>query len=105
MEEQKSKEAKMNNTTEELNQEYTQEQLIDACNSFAEENEHLKHRLNQAIKYINTVNRLDYLLRIVEIANGKGNYSFDPDFTNDCIMEIQELITLPKKEQEADKEG
>lgn len=89
MEEQKSKEVKMG--AEATEQKFTYEQLEKLCNRLYQENQSYK-------KFVNTVDRLDYLLRIMEIGNKQGVWNFSDGFMNSCIKEIEDIMALPKKD-------
>ncbi len=115
MEEQK-KESKVVelNTAEGKQQDGTQEKLsYEKLNEIAvqlsNENRYLKQQLQRLTEALNTVNRMDYLLKIVEIDRNsrRCQASFDTEFVESCIGEIQKLMTLPKKEtaDEDTKEG
>ena len=63
----------------------------------------------QADKYIQIFNRLDYLFKVVEIT---GNYRdssdypcFASDFVEDCIKEIQDTMTIPEETEQSDSKG
>lgn len=107
----KNKEVKMGvvkNEDEQKNaqpQKYTYEQLNDIANRLFQENQYLKQQLQQAEKFIQTFNRLDYLLKIVEIQNSSKSYVFNNDFCYRCVQEIEEIMTIPEeKEKENSKE-
>lgn len=108
MEEQKKNKVKMSiasdNTQKE--QKYTYEQLTDICNKLFQENQYLKNKYQQISETMNTLNRLDYLFRVVEIGHNNKDYhpSFSPDFMQNCINEIQEAMTMPESDTE-NKEG
>lgn len=78
-------------------QEYTKEQLKDICDKLFGENQFLKQRLQQAEKFIQTCNRLDYLLRIVEVNNKQERWHFSDDFMAECLKEIEETMTVPEE--------
>jgi hypothetical protein len=112
MEEQKTKEVKMNVANDKDSQDniqpqkYTYEQLNDICNRLFQENQQLKHQIQQANKFLQTVNRLDYLFKVVEIQNAsKAGMPFPDEFYYNCIKEIQEIMTIPEEVQESDKEN
>ena len=45
--------------------------------------------------------RLDYLFKVVDIANSKDSkYSFDDDFVLKAIDELQEALTIPEEKEE-----
>ena len=98
MEEKKSKEVKMNPTSDEKMVKPTYEQLNAAFMELSQQNGLLRQRLQQAEKYINTISRLDYLIKVVELANGGTTYSFDNDFIVRCIAEIESLMTIPEED-------
>ena len=114
MEEQKinSKEVKMqsNAGVKQDNQEETQEKLPydkvkEIADSLWNENRYLKQQLQNASQTLSSINRLNYLLKVVEISHNNRNnsVSFTTDFIEKCIDEIQKIMTLPveeKKEEE-----
>lgn len=86
---------------------YSYDELRQIADSLFNENKYLKHELQQAQAYIGTVNRLEYLFRIVECDhNNKNNsVSFDSDFVEKCIDEIQKIMDTPADEKKEDKEN
>lgn len=109
MEEQKNnKEVKMTpGKNKQADQKLTYEQLKDIADRLWNENKYLKKQLQQASDYVNTINRLDYLFKVAEIANKQGTYTFTPEFTNKCFEEIESLLSTPaeSKNEENDKEN
>jgi predicted RNA-binding protein with EMAP domain len=108
MEEQKSKEVKMNPVNKQGNDkqsELTREQLKDIADKLWDENKYLKYQLQQAQEFVNTVNRLDYLFKVIEVANKQGKYNFTSDFVETCIGEIQGVLTIPEQKKEDNKEN
>lgn len=100
MEEQKNKEIKTENTQD---QRYTYEQLNGICEKLFQENQQLRHQLQQTNKFIQTINRLDYLFKVVEIQNSsRTSMVFRDDFYYACVNEIQDIMTVP---EESDKEA
>lgn len=81
------------------------DKLKEVADSLWNENKYLKQQLQGASEALRSINRLDYLLRVVEIDhNNKINsVSFARDFVEKCINEIQKIMTPPveeKKEEE-----
>lgn len=110
MEEQKNKakEIKMQpNTQNQGNieaQKLTYDQLKDAADKLWNENRYLRQQNAQLTQFTNTVNRLDYLFRIVEIAhnNRSNSVSFASEFVEECIDEIQKAMVIPQENQTQD---
>ena len=84
-------------------QKYTYEQLNNICNQLYQQNQNLVKQLQQ-LNLVNMFKRLDYLFKVVEISNGSSTYSFNKDFVNDCIAEIEESMTPVPEEENAQKE-
>ena len=86
---------------------YSYEELRQIADSLFNENKYLKHELQQAQAYIGTVNRLEYLFRIVECDHNNRNnsVSFTSDFVEKCIDEIQKIMTVPANENIEEKEN
>ena len=111
MEEQKnkSKKVEMHPNAGDSNQDnqlkLTYEQLKELADRLWSENRYLKQQLQQATEFANTISRLDYLLRIIEIThNNKNNsVSFAPEFAEQCIAEVQRIMTAPEKEQSSEE--
>ena len=100
MEEQKNKEIKLEAAEGINNQEkLTYEQLNNACMQLSQQNQYYRQQLEQANKVLNTFSRLDYLFRVVEVSGKDGQYSFDAEFVNKCISEIQEIMTIPEEKE------
>ena len=105
-----SKVVKMKGSTEQP-QKLSYEELNQACAEMSQQiqqqNKYIQqmHKQMQEMNFMLQNKRMDYLFRIVEIAN-KNNTSeyacFAKDFVEECIAEIQESLTIP--EQEKDKE-
>lgn len=74
------------------------EQLKQAADQLWNENRVLRQKLQQANDFINTVNRLDYLLKIIEISHNNRNnsVSFSSEFIELCIDEVQKGMTPPE---------
>lgn len=84
---------------------YTYEELTNICNKLLQEREYLQQQLQQASASLRTIDRLDYLIRIVEADKTTGNWHFDPNFMEKCIQEIQEIMTPPVDEKETKEEN
>lgn len=110
MEEQKKKEVKMGvvgKDSEGQPQRYTYEQLSEIANNLFNENAYLKKQLQQASDTIRSINRLDFLFRVVECDHNNRNnsVSFDTAFVEKCIDEIQTIMTLPEETEDTSKEN
>ena len=92
-------EQKKNNEEKQL----SYEELSKAANSLFNENKALKQKLQEAYETLNSVSRLNYLLKIVEI--NQKNSVFDGDFIIGCIAEIEKAMTIPQEEEEESKEN
>lgn len=71
------------------------EKLKQLANSLSIENNQLNRKLEQCSLFINSINRLDYLLKIIEQRD-----AYDDVFIQDCIKEIKEIMTLPEDDKE-----
>lgn len=101
MEEQKNngKEVKMqavkgqqdNNQTQ---QELSYEDLKTAAIQLSKENQYLKVQLQEATDTLRTINRLDYLFKVLE----QGN-CFDKLFIDKCTDEIKKIMTPPEESE------
>jgi hypothetical protein len=82
-------------------QKLTYDQLKDAADKLWNENRYLRQQNAQLTQFANTVNRLDYLFRIVEIAhnNRSNSVSFASEFVEECIDEIQKAMVIPQEAQ------
>lgn len=86
---------------------YSYEQLNDICGRLVQENQYLKQELQQASKYIRTIDRLDYLFKVVDIQNKvKTGVVFHDEFYYKCVQEIEDIMTVPEEaEKETPKEN
>lgn len=103
MEEQKNnKEIKMEavKSDNKENQELSYDQLKDLAQRVFEDNRYLKHCLQEANNSLRMFNRLDYLFKVVEIANSNDTWKFDEDFITMCLSEIQTAMTPPIDEED-----
>ena len=83
-------------------QKLTYEQLKEAADKLWNDNRYLRQELQKATEFINTINRLDYLFKVVEISHNNRNnsVSFADEFVERCIAEIQDGLTLPEQKEE-----
>ena len=100
MEEQKNKEVKM-----EAEKKLPYEKLSEIADNLFNENRYLKQQLQQAQRFIQTFNRLDYLFRVIEISNTQGSWHFSDDFCAKCMEEIEATMTIPEEEEETKEEN
>ena len=108
MEKNGSKEVKMNVSTQQP-QKLSYEELNQACAEMSQQiqqqNKYIQqlHKQMQEMNFMLQNKRMDYLFRVVEIAN-RSNVSeyacFAKDFVEECIAEIQESLTIPQQEEE-----
>lgn len=84
-------------------EELSYDDLKKACVDLSQQNQYLKARIQQAEKYIQTINRLDYLFRAVECAGSNKNnaISFSSEFIEMCVKEIENLMTIPEEEEDS----
>ena len=107
MEEQKSnKEVKMQPMAggKKDNKENPQEKLpYDKLKEIADnlwnENRYLKQQLQGASETLRSINRLDYLFKVAELACREGKFNFSPDFIESCLGEIEKIMTPPEDDQ------
>lgn len=94
MEEQKGKVVNMQPMAKEIErpEKMSYEQLENVAHQLSEQNKQLCMKLQSAIMN-NMFKRLDYLFKVVE--NG---HMFKQDFLDKCIVEIEELMTVPEEE-------
>ena len=106
-----SKEVKMK-VEREQSQRLSYEELNQACAELSQQvqqqNKYIQqlHKQMQEMSFMLQNKRMDYLFRVVEIAN-KSNVSeyacFAKDFVENCIAEIQESLTIPQQEEEKEE--
>jgi methyl-accepting chemotaxis protein len=111
MEKNGSKEVKMNMSTKQP-QKLSYEELNQACAEMSQQiqqqNKYIQqlHKQMQEMNFMLQNKRMDYLFRVVEIAN-RSNVSeyacFAKDFVENCIAEIQESLTIPQQEEEKEE--
>ena len=66
------------------------EQVVDIANQLQSQNRELMMRMQGLA---DVYHRLDYLFKVIENAS-----QFEAKFVQSCATEIQEIITIPKKE-------
>lgn len=81
-------------TSKEKPQKLSYEQLNDACSQLFQQNQYLTEQLRKASLF-NQFKRLDYLFKIVELADTFK----DADFVNTCIDEIKDTILIKEESQ------
>ena len=84
---------------------YTYEELTNICNKLLQEREYLQQQLQQASVSLRTIDRLDYLIRIVEADKTTCNWHFSASFMENCIQEIETIMTPPAEEQNKEEEN
>ena len=73
------------------------EQLENIAHQLSEQAKQLYARLQDA-NMTNMFKRLDYLFKVVENA-----HAFNEAFVSKCVMEIEELMTVPESEKEVNE--
>lgn len=106
-----SKEVKMK-VEHEQSQKLSYEELNQACAELSQQvqqqNKYIQqmHKQMQEMSFMLQNKRMDYLFKVVEIAN-RSNISeyacFAKDFVENCIAEIQESLTIPQQEEEKEE--
>lgn len=91
MEEKKAKTVEMN--TQKDNK-YSYDELNNIASQLSQQNQQLYQQLQRA-NMTNMFKRLDYLFKVVE--NGA---MFSPEFTDKCIKEIEDSMTLEEEVEE-----
>ena len=105
MEEQKNngKTVKMQavKSNENVEEKLSYEKLNEVAQQLFNENNYLKQANAQMQETIQTINRLNYLLKIVEI----GEKAFRGEFLVNCVAEIESIMTPPAENSEATEKG
>lgn len=102
-----SKEVKLNATAQ---QKLSYEELNQACGEMSQQLQDQNayiiklHRHLQQLEMDLQTRRVDYLLKVIELANGSSKFSFDSDFVDKCIEEVQESLTIPEQPESENKE-
>ena len=73
------------------------DKLKEVASKLFNENNYLKQQLQNASQTIGMFNRLNYLLKILEIENSAKQWHFNDDFIERCIAEIEQAMTLPEE--------
>lgn len=81
---------------EERPQKMSYEQLENIAHQLSEQAKTLYARLQEA-NMTNMFKRLDYLFKVVENA-----HAFNEEFVAKCVIEIEELMTVPENEEETE---
>lgn len=84
---------KMGEKPAEESREYSYEELRNVVEQLFAHNKQLKAQI-QAMQDTRFLTRLDFNLKIVELANKGGEYRFTPEFVNNTIAEIEESMTI-----------
>lgn len=100
MEEQK-KTKKNENAQNSEQKKFTYEQVVDIANRALKDNQELRHNLDRAMQTIGMFNRIDYLFKVLQYEH----VIKDPEFINNCVAEIKELLTLPTEGENTEQEG
>ena len=95
MEEIKEKDVKMEATPEATRPEkMSYEQLENIAHQLSNQAKQLYAKLQEA-NMVNMFKRLDYLFKVVENA-----HAFNEEFVTKCVDEIEDVMTVPKAEEE-----
>ena len=68
------------------------EELENIAHQLSEQSRVLMQKLQEA-NMGNMFKRLDYLFKIIEF-----EHRFDDNFTNNCVKEIQDMISIPEED-------
>lgn len=97
-------------------QKLSYEELNQACAEMSQQlqqqNKYIQqlHKQMQEMNFMLQNKRMEYLFKVVEIA-GRSNASeyacFSKDFVEECVMEIQDSLTIPQEDnkEETSKEN
>lgn len=97
MEEKKEAKVEMKTTPEAARPEkMSYEQLENIAHQLSNQAKQLYAKLQEA-NMVNMFKRLDYLFKVVESA-----HSFNEEFVAKCVAEIEDLMTVPKTEEETE---
>lgn len=89
---------KMKNTEKETPEKDPKKLSYDELENIAQQLSNQNRELYMKVQELNAENmfkRLDYLFKVVE-----NEIAFPQAFINNCVEEIQDMITLPKEEKE-----
>lgn len=96
------KTVKMKNTKKEMPAKDPKKLSYDELENIAQQLSNQNRELYMKVQELNAENmfkRLDYLFKVVE-----NEIAFPPAFINNCVEEIQDMMTLPKEEKEEKEE-
>ena len=106
MEENNSKEVKMQPASDGNKQKkLSYEELQEMAQKLFDENRALRQQFAQLRQALESIDRLDYLLRIINVANNCKDYTFSPDFVQKCIDEIQIGFFISEAEAKENKKN
>lgn len=88
-----TKTVKMGEKPVEEPKELSYKDLQNAAEQLFAQNKQMKAQI-QAMQDTRFLTRLDFNLKIVELANKGGEYRFTPEFVNNTIAEIEESMTI-----------
>lgn len=97
MEEQKKNVVEMNPQVKRP-EKMSYEQLENVAHQLSEQNRQLFAKL-QELNMANMFKRLDYLFKVVE-----SGHMFKQDFLEKCIVEVENLMTVPEQEEKPETE-
>lgn len=80
------------------NEKMSYEQVSNIAHQLSNQVNELYRKL-QAANLNNMFKRLDYLFKVVE-----NSHVFSPDFTDACIKEIEEMMTIPQESSTKNEE-
>jgi hypothetical protein len=114
MEEQKSKEVKMNVAKRQNQGKLSYDELNRACAELSQQVQNQQAYMQRAAQEIQEMSmvlrsrRMDYLFNAVGLATkmeeNHSEYGFDKAFVDTCIQEIQETLTITPEEKSEDKQ-
>lgn len=110
MEEEKAKEVNMA-SKEEKKQKLSYEELNQACAELSQQNQQLRDYLQKLYKQMQQMDsalqfkRLDYLFKIVEMANQNKLWQFSDEFIQMALKEIEETLTPPNEEEKEEPDA
>ena len=110
-----SAEVKMDAVSTEQPQKLSYEELNHACAEMSQQiqqqNKYIQmlHKEMQEMRFMLQSKRMEYLFKVVELNNNDrlNICNFKTEFVQNCIVEIEESLTIPQQEEkeEASKEN
>lgn len=82
---------------------FTYEQLESIAGNLSNQVQQLSARLQEANMF-NMFKRLDYLFKVLEVADNISATAFKPNFVENCAQEIEELMTPATSETKPTEE-